>query len=120
MKNWLLLTLVFASSVAQAHDYFSDVDRTIESESLTKLALVSERYYRVIARLSVYALYCDAANKLGYSARFHDTWVATADLQKEAEAAFGGFKTAYNKLEAERNELPWLRSRLESMVATAA
>lgn len=100
----LLLSLAPGASAA-SDDFFAGVDRTIaKADTISNETLALERYYRLMARLSIYALYCDFDNVLGYSTEFHHTWTETESLQKQAEKAFGGFKAAYNKIEKYRNE----------------
>ena len=101
----LTLVLTSTSPVRAASFYFmADVDAKIDTDSVSGKRLTLERYYRLMARLSVYALYCDFKNELGYSTRFHELWVKTEGLQAEGEETFGGMMKAYNKLERYRNE----------------
>jgi hypothetical protein len=105
-KPLLIVALTFSAlSQASANDFFAEIDSRIKDvQKISDQRLVSERYYRLSARLSVYALYCDFKNELGYSLAFHHLWTRTADMQTQAEKTFGGFQSAYNKLEGQRNE----------------
>lgn len=101
----LVAILVSTSAMAAGtKDFMAGVDRQIDTESVSRERLVAERYYRLMSRLSVYALYCDFKNELGYSQSFHELWVRTAELQTFAEKEFGGLKKAYNRFEKLRNE----------------
>jgi hypothetical protein len=101
----LLLSLSFASSAfAASHHFLAGLDQGIEAESISSERLVAERFYRLGAKLSVYALYCDFDNTRKYSLKFHDMWVRCEALQAQVEKTFGGFKPAYNRFERYRNE----------------
>ncbi len=86
----------------ESGDFFSGVDKAISSSAKGD-RLTSERFYVVMARLSVYAMICDFKNELGYSARVSKLWNASTALQKTAEKTYGGEKAAYNRLEKQRN-----------------
>lgn len=94
--------------------FFDELDRKISSTS-TGRRLVVERYYRLLARLSVFALYCDEGNKRGLSTNVSRFRERTTALFKEGEKIFGGAKNAYNKFERQRNEesLRFVRSDQE-------
>lgn len=116
------VTLLTSTVSIASQDFLANVDARIKTESVSQNRLVSERFFRLMARLSVYALYCDAANTLKYSQRFHDVYVSCMDLQAQAEETFGGFKAAYNKFEKQRNEesLRFIQSADRAAVCSAS
>jgi hypothetical protein len=86
--------------------YFAGVDATLASAASASSArgLTVHRYYRLMARLSVFALYCDPGNRKGYATRFSRVWQASGRMQAEATRILGGQVAAYNIFEDMRNE----------------
>lgn len=86
----------------ESGNFFSAIDREIAA-SATGDRFLTERFYILMSRLSVYALICDAKNELGYSTQVSKLWNASTRLQKLAEKVYGGEKAAYNRFEKQRN-----------------
>lgn len=107
MKQLLLILMLATplawSSVARA-DFFAGIDRSISQSRAGGQGLMYERYYRLMTRLSVYALYCDYQNAGGTSTLVSQQFRQMNGLNAEATRYFGGDRTAYNKFEAYRNE----------------
>lgn len=82
--------------------FFSNIDDVIAT-SATGDRLITERFYVLMSRLSVYALICDPNNNQGYSAQFSKVWNRSTKLQALAEKVYGGEKPAYNRFEKQRN-----------------
>lgn len=81
--------------------YFSNVDsRTTVNQGDV---LVAERFYVLIAKMSVFSLICDSKNERKDATKVSKLFNASVDLQKTAEKEFGGDIPAYNRLEKERN-----------------
>jgi hypothetical protein len=97
--------LAFSAAIAIADEgvFFSGLDRTFKNPGTNQRRLVVERFYRLSARLSVFALYCDFKNVRGSSTAFSQFFRNASSLQEEANRLFGG-RVAYNLFEKARNE----------------
>jgi len=106
----IVACLITFTSTAQAQDgFFSGIDASLDSpgdssfgSSARRLTVV--RYYRLMARVSVFALYCDPGNRRGYATQFSRVWQASGRMQAEATRVLGGQVAAYNVFEDMRNE----------------
>ena len=83
-------------------DFFSGVDQKIRA-STTGERFTAERFYLVMARLSVYALICDAKNQRKWSTQVSKLWNSSTEMQALAEKVYGGQTPAYNRFEKQRN-----------------
>lgn len=86
--------------------FFSSLDSTIPRQrgnALSEKKLIVERYIRLLARLSIFGLYCDDDNRMGYSTRVAVLQRGSIRLEKWTEEIFGS-KGTYNKLEKYRTE----------------
>lgn len=86
----------------ESGNYFSAIDQQIAPMAKGDL-FVSERFYNLMARLSLYAIICDPKNELGYSTQFSKLWNRMTALQALAEKVYGSEKAAYNRIEKQRN-----------------
>lgn len=93
--------------------FFSEIDKTIQVTN-RKIGprIKADRYFRLMARINVWALYCDPGNKIGYSTRASVLQRSCTKLERLAERVFGGEVPAYNRFERYRNEesLRFIRS----------
>lgn len=98
--------IAFSAAIAAAGEgaFFSGLDRTFKDPGTNQRRLVVERFYRLSARLSVFALYCDFKNVRGSSTAFSQFFQNASSLQDEANRLFGGSRVAYNRFEKARNE----------------
>lgn len=86
----------------ESDDFFVGVDKEIAADAKGD-SLVAERFNVLMARLSVYALICDAKNDKGYSAQFSAAYNRSTELQALSIKVYGSEKAAYNRLEKQRN-----------------
>ena len=102
----LVWGLFAVSSAAHTQGgFFEGIDASLESGPTSSVRrLTVERYYRLMARISVFALYCDPGNRQGYSTRFSRIWQASDRMQSEAARVLGGQVAAYDLFEGLRNE----------------
>ncbi|MGE3759623.1 MAG: hypothetical protein AB7H97_17790, partial [Pseudobdellovibrionaceae bacterium] len=63
-----------------------------------------ERFFRISARTSVYALYCDWGNKKGWSTLVSRQRNKMTSLDREAKRIYGSEQAAFNRFERYRNE----------------
>lgn len=118
----LLITLCASAAISlpgsahawgQKKTFFSDVDKTIRPrDPKVGPRIIADRYFRLMARINVWALYCDPGNKMGYSTRASHLQRSAVRLEKLATRVFGGDVPAYNRFERYRNEesLRFIRS----------
>lgn len=105
----VLIILVPARYSFAADDgktFFAELDSTIQnqpSRALSKKELIVERYLRMLARLTIFGLYCDEGNKIGYSTRVSVLQRASVRLEKWSKEVLGS-KGAYNRFEKYRNQ----------------
>jgi hypothetical protein len=86
--------------------FFSSLDSTIQSQGEaipSKKKLIVERYLRLLARLSIFGLYCDHNNRMGYSTRVSVLQRGSVRLEKWTEEIFGNVG-AYNRFEKYRSQ----------------
>lgn len=86
--------------------FFANLDSTIltqSSNSFKGKLLATERYLRLLARLSIFGLHCDEGNRMGYSTRVSVLQRGSVRLEKWANEIFGS-KGAYNRFEKYRNQ----------------
>lgn len=81
--------------------FLSNIDQ--EASLTTGDQLAAERFYVLMARLSVFALVCDSKNERKDSTKVSRLWNASTEMQKNAETVFGGNVPAYNRFEKQRN-----------------
>lgn len=86
----------------ESTNYFSNVDKAIAASAKGD-RFVTERFYIVMSRISVFALICDFKNEKGWSAQVSKLWNSSTELQALAEKVYGGEKQAYNRFEKQRN-----------------
>lgn len=115
----LVFAVLLSATVANAGSFsepniFSRVDATIKDPKTKGRKLVILRYYRILARVNVFGLYCDPGNKKGYNTLASKLYHRMSGLEKEAEKILGGMQRAYNHFENNRNEesLRFVRSDL--------
>lgn len=103
----ILITPVgFAFAADEEKVFFANLDSTIQNQRETvpvNKKLIVERYLRLLARLSIFGLYCDHNNKIGYSTRVSVLQKGSVRLEKWTEEIFG-MKGAYNKFEKYRSQ----------------
>lgn len=93
------------SAAASKPTFFSNLDATIKvSGKKVTSRIVADRYFRLMARINIYGLYCDPGNKLGYSTRASILQRNAVQLERLATRVFGGEVAAYNRFERYRNE----------------
>lgn len=86
----------------QSADFFSAIDQKIPA-STTGERFTADRFYILMARLSVYALICDAKNQRKWSTQVSKLWNSSTEMQALAEKVYGGQTPAYNRFEKQRN-----------------
>lgn len=107
-RGILFLAMAFCTSVPNvthgaSADYFSSLDATIPAGSNGRY-LVAERFYRIMARLSIFAIYCDPTPQHSWNQAVAQHRRSMVQLTAEADQVFGGGTVAYNKFEALRND----------------
>lgn len=108
----LMISFCFTSTV-QADGFFdphffAHMDEAHPKDSAGKAPtgrkLVVERFFRLMSRTSIYALYCDYGNKKGWSTMVSRQRNRMTALDSEAARIFGGQEKAFNRFERYRNE----------------
>lgn len=118
-----MLSLMAAFTHAEGEqDFFSNIDATIEigdrsarsasegrKSNLTDSSQVNDRvatdrYLRLLARLYIYAYFCDQGNAQGYSTAVSRIYQTTGHIQKEAGRHFRGRPGIENRLDEYRNQ----------------
>jgi hypothetical protein len=111
MRFFIFLVVVSLSALAKnpkafSKNFFEKFDELIEiqdSQYSTSNKVFLDRYLKLYAKLSVYALICDRGNKIGYSNDASLFGQATKNFFKEIEKAHGVAKTE-DRFEELRNK----------------
>jgi len=111
MAHLLVLLIIitpvrFSFAADEGKIFFSNLDSKIQSQRGNiqgKKKLIVERYLRLIAQLSIFGLYCDPGNRMGYSTRVSVLHRGSVRLEKWAEEIFGSIG-AYNRFEKYRSQ----------------
>lgn len=102
----IIAPMKFASAAVEEKIFFSNLDSTIQiqrADNPDNKKLIVERYLRLLARLSIFGLYCDHKNKIGYSTRVSVLQRGSVRLEKWTEEIFGNIG-AYNRFEKYRSQ----------------
>lgn len=83
-------------------DFIAGIDARVHQEEGRRLTI--ERYNRLMARLSVFALYCYKINNRPLNEQFSKFRLSAPHLEKEAVRIFGSLPASYNRFEKARGE----------------
>ena len=86
---------------AESGHFLSGIDSEVAANQGNQM--VAERFYVLMARLSVFALICDPKNERKDSTTVSKLWNASTEMQKNASDVFGGDIPSYNRFEKQRN-----------------
>lgn len=99
-----------ASDASVRATYFSDLQTSKDFARLTASQKPMDRYLRLMAKLSVYAIYCDLRNEAGYNTYVSKLRKRCSGIDQSADRAFGQ-TAAYNRFERARNDESLIFSR---------